>query len=329
MDTITSTPTAGTPAGKTSPWQKLPVIFISALACCALWGSAYPCIKIGYALFEIPADSPASQLLFAGLRFFLAGILTLIMGGFISRKLLLPKKSSWKGISLLALTQTVVQYLFFYLGLAHTSGVKSSLVGALTTFFAIFISALIFRMEKLTPRKLLGCVLGFAGIIIINLSGVAGMTFDFHLNGEGFILLSNLSYAFSSNFARIFSQKDDPVMLSGCQFVLGGLVLILVGVLTGGHLAMTGIAGVGLILYMAFISAAAYSLWGILLKYNSVSTVTVFGFMTPVFGVLLSALLLGERGEAFSLKSLVALALVCLGILIVNTTIGTRKRQNH
>ena len=73
-----------------------------------------------------------------------------------------------------------------------------------------------------------------------------------------------------------------------------------------------------LLLYMAFISAGAYSLWSILLKYNPVSRVTVFGFMNPVIGVILSALILGEQNQAFTAFGLGALALVSLGIIIVN-----------
>ena len=70
-------------------------------------------------------------------------------------------------------------------------------------------------------------------------------------------------------------------------------------------------------MWLAFVSAIAYSLWGILLKYNPVSHVTVFGFMNPVFGVLLSALLLDET-DSLGWKCIVALLLVAFGIYIVN-----------
>jgi drug/metabolite transporter (DMT)-like permease len=72
------------------------------------------------------------------------------------------------------------------------------------------------------------------------------------------------------------------------------------------------------LLYMGFISAGAYTLWSILLKYNPVSRISILGFLNPVMSVFLSALILGENQEAFSLKGLLALALVSLGIIIVN-----------
>lgn len=85
----------------------------------------------------------------------------------------------------------------------------------------------------------------------------------------------------------------------------------------------------GLLLYMAFISAAAYTLWGILLKYNPVARVAVFGFMNPVFGVLLSALFLGESSQAFGLTGVAALLLVCVGIMIVNGPAGAGKERRE
>ncbi len=68
----------------------------------------------------------------------------------------------------------------------------------------------------------------------------------------------------------------------------------------------------------SYVDAMAYALWGILLKYNPVSKVAIYGFTNPVIGVLLSALLLGEGGQAFSVKNLLALLCVCIGIIVVN-----------
>ena len=296
---------------------KTPVVCLLTLICCFLWGSAFPCIKIGYRLFSIASSDTAGQILFAGLRFTLAGILVVLIGSLASRRPLLPRRSSLLPIGLLSLSQTIIQYLFFYIGLANTTGVKSSIIDASNTFFAILMASLIFRYEALTRSKLLGCIVGFAGVILINL---AGGSLDFHMqmNGEGFILIAALSYALSSVLIKKFSAAEDPVMLSGWQFILGGLVLAAAGFLMGGRISGFTPGSVLLLLYMAMISAVAYSLWGLLLKYNLVSRIAVFGFMNPVFGVLLSALLLGEDNQAFSLYGLGALLLVSLGIYLVN-----------
>jgi drug/metabolite transporter (DMT)-like permease len=297
---------------------KAPVVCLLTFICCFLWGSAFPCIKIGYQLLQISSGDTASQILFAGLRFTLAGFLTLLMATISTGKFPRAKRSSWKPILALSMTQTVIQYFFFYVGLAHATGVKSSIFEASSTFFAILIASLIFRYEPLTPCKILGCLIGFAGVILINVAGGGSLDLHFALNGEGFLLLSTLSYAFSSTLIKSFSASESPVTLSAYQFLVGGVILSVCGFLAGGRLTVFTPAAALLLVYMAFISAAAYSLWGILLKYNPVSRIAVFGFMTPVMGVLLSALLLGEKNQAFSLYGLVSLLLVCAGIFIVN-----------
>lgn len=291
------------------------VVLLGAFICCLLWGSAFPCIKIGYSLFHIEANDTASQLLFAGIRFFCAGVLTVIIGSGLQRKLLFPRRGSLKKIGVLSMLQTVIQYLFFYIGLAHTSGVKASIIEALNVFFAIMISSLLFHQEKLNKRKVIGCIIGFAGVVLVN---VNGLDFSFNVKGDGAIVLSTLAYSFSSVFLKKFSQNDDPVMLSGYQFILGGFILTMAGLCLGGSFYEVTPAAAGMLFYLAMVSAVAYALWGILLKYNPVSLVTVYGFMNPVFGVLLSALLLGEKNQASGF-GLVALLLVCVGIYVVNS----------
>ena len=113
--------------------------------------------------------------------------------------------------------------------------------------------------------------------------------------------------------------KANPVLLSGWQFMMGGTVLIIMGKLMGGKLQFEGIAPMFLLLYMACISAVAYTLWSLLLKYNPPSRIAVFGFMNPVFGVLLSALLLGETDQASGILGLLSLLLVSVGIYVVNS----------
>lgn len=298
---------------------KLWAVCLLAMTCCFLWGSAFPCIKIGYEMFDIDSGDTASQILFAGCRFTLAGIIAILIGSAIAKKFLVPSVSALPKIFIIAMFQTIIQYFFFYIGLAHTTGVKSSIVVASSTFLSILISALIFRQEKLTLGKIAGCVVGFAGVILINLNGfsLSGLDLSFALKGEGFIFFSAIAYALSSVFMKIFSQRENPVMLSGYQFVFGGPVMIVIGLIMGGELNRFSPSCLIILVYLAIISSVAYSLWGVLLKYNPVSRVAVFGFMTPIFGVVLSSLALSE-GASFGLRGIIALFLVCLGIFAVN-----------
>ena len=98
------------------------------------------------------------------------------------------------------------------------------------------------------------------------------------MTGEGFILLSAAAYAVSSVLIKRFSVYENPVVISGYQFMIGGLIMIVVGLAGGGSLHPTSPASALMMLYMALISAVAYTIWGILLKYNPVSRVAVFGW---------------------------------------------------
>ena len=296
-----------------NPWM----VGLLALLCTALWGSAFPVIKIGYELLKIPSDAIGSQILFAGMRFTLAGVLTIILGSVMERRILVPKRGSWPMVFKLSLMQTVIQYFFFYVGVAHTTGVKSAIITGTNSLLALLIASLIFRQEKLGAAKIIGCLTGFAGVVVANLTS-GGMDMDMSVMGEGFVLLAAVSYAFSSVFLKRYSRSESPVALSGWQFVAGGIILMIIGALMGGSPGQFSPASAGILIYLAFLSAVAYSVWGILLKYNPVSRVTIYGFANPVIGVLLSALLLGEVSQAFNLKNVVALALVSAGIFIVN-----------
>lgn len=292
------------------------VVVIGALICCFLWGSAFPCIKIGYKLFAIEGTDTASQILFGGIRFILAGILSVLLGSLLQRKFLVPKASEIPEVIKLSSLQTIGQYILFYVGLAHTSGVRASIVEGTNVFVAIFVAAVIFRQEKITLKKIIGSIIGFSGVILINVAGNSLGSGNL-LTGDLLIFLSTVCYAFSSVLLKKYSKKTNPVLLSGYQFVFGGLVMTLVGLIFKGKLPQINISGILILIYLAFVSAVAYSLWGILLKYNSISKVAVIGFMNPVFGVILSAILLKE-GAGFGWAAVLSLMLICIGIIIVN-----------
>ena len=292
------------------------IVLLLAVLCCLLWGSAFPVIKIGYRILGIASADATSQILFAGVRFFLAGILAILLGSILQKKFLFPAKSSWGMIGILSLFQTVLQYLFFYLGLAHASGVNASIINGVNTFFAILLATLARKQERLTAGKLLGCILGTAGVVFVSISGgnVGG---GFALIGEGFIVIASMSYAVSSVLMKEYSSHENPVTLSGYQFLVGGAVMMIIGGIAGGNLGSISAQGLLLILYLALVSSVAYSIWGVLLKYNPVSSVAIYGFTTPIFGAMLSALLLGEWSSV-TIRHVIALALVSIGIYIVN-----------
>ena len=289
------------------------VIALCALICCALWGSASPAIKIGYELLEV--SGVPSTILFAGIRFTAAGIITVIIYSLARRKLLYPKLENIPKVLTVSAFQTVIQYIFFYIGLANTTSVKGTIASGSSAFFCVLIASLIFRQEKLTAKKIIACILGFLGILIVNLDG---LELTMNLLGDGFVIFSTVCYAFSSVLMKRYSKYEDPVVISGYQFIIGGAFMIAVGLISGGKLNLTNASGIALLVYLAFLSAIAYALWGVLLKYNPVSRVSIFSFTTPIFGTILSFIFLPGSNGVRPLNLVVTLVLVSLGILLLN-----------
>lgn len=304
-----------------NPW----IVCILALICTFLWGSAIPSVKTGYQMFSIRGDDTAGQILFAGYRFTLAGMLTFAISCIIDKKVRLPKREIWGNVVILGLIQTTIQYVLFYVGLSNTAGVKGAIITASNSFFSILIAHFMIK-EKITLRKSVGCILGFAGVIVINLTqgGFAG---GFSFTGEGFLILSCFSYGFSAVYVKTFVNKDKAFTITAYQLLIGGMILIAIGLGMGGEVQGFTPKSTVLMVYMAIISSVAFSLWALLLQYNSVGRVSIYGFTNPVFGVLLSAVFLGEN--ALTLQNLGALLLVSLGIIIVNLQMSARQCTRH
>lgn len=297
-------------------FSKTWVVCICAIFCTMLWGSAFPCVKLGYKLFRLDVENIPSLLLFAGLRFTLSGALVIAAGSIVKRKFLLPKSENLKFVALVSLFQTCLQYTFFYIGVANTSGVKSSVLNGLGVFFTILAACFIYRTEKFNAIKFAGCVLGFSGVILINLGG--GFSFEFTFSGEGCVILSSLSSALAAGLMKIVGKRGDTAAVCGWQFFCGGIFLVFTGIFAGGRINYADFKAALMLIYLAFLSACAFTLQGFLLRFNPVSKVAVFKSANPVFGAAFSALILGESGQLFSFNTLLALVLVCVGIFVIN-----------
>ncbi len=114
-----------------------------AIFCTALWGTAFPFIKLGYSTLEIAEGDIGSKLLFAGLRFSLAGLMVLVFLFIKSKKIVLPTKTDVLPITILGLVLTAGQYIFTYIGIGFTSGTNTSIITACASFFTV-LSAPIF-----------------------------------------------------------------------------------------------------------------------------------------------------------------------------------------
>ncbi|MBQ6662491.1 MAG: DMT family transporter [Firmicutes bacterium] len=297
-------------------WTRPAVFGSMAVLCTLLWGSAFPSIKYCYRFFDIGSGDTGMQLFVAGMRFALAGVIVILIRSLACKRLVHPAPGNWGRAVKLGLVQTGFHYMFYYIGLANTTGVHSAIITASSNFFGILIAVLIYRSEKMTGRKALGCLLGFGGILVTNLAGssIAGGS----LFGDLMVICASLCSGLSMSMTRKYAAHEDAVVLSGYSFLIGGIGLLLTSFLLDGVPRQVNLPAILIMGYMVLICAVAYTIWNVLLKHNSVGKVAVFGFLTPVFGVILSAIFLGEAGQALNIFTLIALLLVCCGILIVN-----------
>lgn len=287
-------------------------IVILAALCCLLWGSAYPAIKVGYSLFNI--DDLGSKLVFAGYRFTLAGAFIIALEIFKKKRMISFTKKEFGQVTLLGLTQTTLEYIFFYVGMSYTTGVRGSIINGTGTFASIILAHFIYKNDRLNFNKIAGCIIGFLGVIIVNLNGESlGGSFTF--KGDGFVMLAAFIFAASAIYGKEITQVQEPAAVTGFQLFIGGIVLTILGFVFGGSLKGFTVHSTLLLIYMALLSSVAFLIWTELLKYNKVGIISMFNFLIPVFGTLLSAIFLGEN--IFDIKILIALILVCYGIFLV------------
>ena len=214
----------------------------------------------------------------------------------------------------LAACQTVLQYLFFYAGMAHTTGTKGAIIDSSAAFIGVLLAHFLCAGERMTARRAAGCAVGFSGVVLVNL-GAGGMG-GFSWRGDGLMLLAAASFAFGGIISGRAARGLDPAAVTGWQLLGGGALLLAGGAAMGGRAVPPSGAAWLLLGYLAVLSAMAFTIWTLLLKYNPVAKISIYNSLTPVFGALCSAVVLGER--FFSIKNLAALALVCGGVYLVN-----------
>lgn len=295
-------------------------VFLTSLFCTVCWGLCYPLIKLNQNYFSVESTDIFSQFFLAGVRMTFSGILIFIIC-FITKSFCLPEKKQWTGVIFITLFQTIIHYALTYLGQGMTDGSKTPILKEISAFFIILIMNFVSKDDKLTLNKIIGCLLGFSGVVIINLSG----GFNFNIQpGDIIIIGAALSNAIGQVFLKFSSSSArSPFTIVAFSHFTGGLIMLLIGIIGGGKLIATGTASYFLLIAIVFTTAIPYMLWSQLYKYNKASIMSVYCLMTPMFGMLFTSLFFGNS-NVFSLYSVGALVLISLGILCVNLHFGKK-----
>lgn len=260
-----------------------------------------------------------SKMLFAGIRFFISGLIILTVARVTHRSFELKEtaKANILGscLFLLAFTllNTTLHYACFYIGLSHSQGSRAAILNSLSVFVTVLLACMLFKSDKLTLRKLIGCAVGFTGILALNMSGGESGTFTWL--GDGMIILNALCGACAGLMTRGVGKRVDVFVGTGYSLGFGGALLVIPGLLMGGTLPRVTLLGLFYLLMLIGISTIGFTLYNKLLTCNPVGKIAIWNSLIPVVGAATSCLCLHE---SFVWNYAVAATLTTGGIYIIN-----------
>ena len=298
---------------KQSIFQRPLWVVVFALTAAIAWGWAFPLIKVGFSAFGITTDMTGSKMLFAGIRFAIAGLIVLSVARSSGRSFQTSRRIDWRFILAFALMNTTLHYFFFYVGMSHSEGSRAAILNSLSTFLVVLLACACFKSDKLTSRKIFGCTVGFCGILALNLGGAESGQFTWL--GDGMIILNAICGACANLMTRGLSRRIDIFVGTGYSLSIGGLLLIISGLVFGGTLPQINMLGIICLILLIAISALGFALYNKLLSCNPVGKVAIYNSLIPIVGTVTSCLCLGET---FHLKYALAGGLAALGIYIIN-----------
>lgn len=298
---------------KTSIFQRPVWVVVFALTAAMAWGWAYPLIKLGFGEFGITGEMTGSKMLFAGIRFAISGLIVLAIARGKGKDFSVVRPRNWWYLLVFALLNTTLHYACFYIGLSHSEGARAAILNSLGVFLLVLLACLFFKSDRLTTRKIIGCAIGFAGILALNIGGGDSGRFTFW--GDGMIILNALCSASAGLMTRGLRTRVDVFVGTGYSLAIGGALLIIPGLMIEGTLPQVTIGGVVILGLLIAISTLGFTLYNKLLSCNPVGKVAIFNSLIPVVGALTSCLCLDEP---FYWKYLVAALLATGGIYIIN-----------
>ena len=279
-----------------------------ALLVMVLWGALFPLVKLGFRTYSV--ITTGDILLFAGIRFTVCGLL--ISGWTFARKrsALIQARQSVASVLLVGLFAIILHYSFTYLGLSITEGSKTAILKQLGALFYVCFSALFVKEDRLTAPKLVGVLLGFAGIVVINADS-GGV----HINvGDLLIIAASFCTVFCNVIGKKLFRTVDPIATTGLSQLFGGVVLLVVGVVLRGSVDMGH--SLWIMICICAASVISYCLWYGTVKQGELSKLFIIKFAEPVFAAVFGTVLLGEN--IWKWQYLAAFALITAGISVSN-----------
>lgn len=281
-----------------------------ALSVMLLWGTLFPAVKLGYASYNIVTTGDI--LFFAGVRFTVCGAIICLDAFITDRESFKAVIPSLTPILLSGFFAIILHYGFTYAALKLTDSSKTAILKQVGVLLYVCFSSLFFKEDKPTVKKLIGVLMGFAGIVAINTSS-DGISFNM---GDVLIVAASFCTVFSNVISKKVFRTVKPIASTGISQLFGGAVLLIAGKLLGGSMSFSLNQSAFIMVYICVASVFSYSIWYTVVKTGELSKLFIIKFAEPVFACVSGAIILGEN--IFKIQYISAFLLIATGIYISN-----------
>lgn len=287
--------------------KKKPILI--AFVVMLLWGLLFPMVKLGFSAYNIV--STGDILFFAGVRFTVCGAVISLYALLTDAPSYKGLKSAWGNVLLSGLFAIILHYAFTYIGLSFTDSSKTAILKQIGALIYVCFSFVFFKSDKPTVAKILGALLGFAGVIAINLDG-NGIKFGI---GDFLIIAASFCTVASNIVSKKALVSVKPITMTGVSQLFGGIILLVIGHLLGGRMTFS-LDTSYIMVCICIASIVSYCLWFTVVKDGALSNLFIIKFAEPAFACVFGALILGEN--ILRLQYLLAFVLISAGIYIAN-----------
>lgn len=237
-------------------------------------------------------------------------------------------------ILLFAFLQTFLQYIMFYKGIALIPAAVAAIVIGSQPFFIAVVAHFLMPGDRMTVRKTMAIMAGILGVVLVSLGkDPNSLTGNIVFAGILLMVAINILSGFSNVLVASDRKKIPPLVISSASMTIGGVALFLFSIPFEGlnFEPKPGPYYISLI-WLSLLSAIAISIWITLLKRPGmkVSTLNLWKFLIPLFGAVLSWLLIkGEEPQLLSIIGMITIALALVALNLVNRkkAVNIREKQ--
>jgi drug/metabolite transporter (DMT)-like permease len=249
----------------------------------------------------------------AGIRFGIASVAIFLWARFTGRSFEIKTEQVFQLI-VIAIIFTA-QLSLFYLGLSKSNASRGTLLVNFQPFFTLFLAHFFIPDDRITKRKIMGILLGFAGVAFVFLEK-KGVTSEFN-TGDVLILTAAFLWACNAVYTKRIISAFKPFQIALFPMIFSVPFFFLEGVLWDHHMiAFIDTKIIGAMVYQSLVTASfGFVVWNSLLQRYGAVALHSFIFIMPITGVLLGGLILGEP---MTVNILIAMLLIVVGILVIH-----------